>query len=172
MKYSYYTWDNVDVDMGQLVSFIESSPLEQQPQTDFTAIKNTSTRYIKYGLVRPYIESIVNSTALVNEREIGYDIYPMRDTDNINYNVYDVGNEYDFHIDIVQYPYIDRKLTVTINLTNDYDGGEFILQDGKEYILKSYKVLMFKSLMRHKVAPVTRGVRKSLTFWFEGPNWR
>jgi PKHD-type hydroxylase len=32
--------------------------------------------------------------------------------------------------------------------------------------------LVFPSFLRHRVTPVSRGVRYSLVTWIEGPQWR
>lgn len=73
----------------------------------------------------------------------------------------------------------DRKLSVTIQLTDsdDYEGGDFILDKEHEppeadRLRKKGTVLVFPSPIRHAVEPVTKGTRKSLVAWVEGPKWR
>lgn len=74
----------------------------------------------------------------------------------------------------------DRKLSMTIQLSdpNEYEGGDFVLRDeiqnfpDKEQLRKKGTVLIFPSFLNHSVQPVTKGIRKSLVTWIEGPAWR
>ena len=54
--------------------------------------------------------------------------------------------------------------------------SDFILDTNqkppRESLRKKGTVLVFPSFMRHKVEPVTKGIRKSLVAWIEGPHWR
>lgn len=72
-----------------------------------------------------------------------------------------------------------RKLTIIIQLSNstDYTGGDFELYDvtyslPQEQIRQQGTVLVFPSLFKHAVLPVTKGIRYSLTGWIDGPKWR
>ena len=70
----------------------------------------------------------------------------------------------------------DRKLSITIQLSdsNDYVGGDFEFDEIKTNVdFKSQgTIIVFPSYLRHRVLPVTSGVRKSLVAWFYGPKWR
>ena len=86
---------------------------------------------------------------------------------------------YDWHHDIDWNAYkgTDRKLSVTLQLSNsnEYEGGNFIFDECQcpDIKLKDKgTVLVFPSYLRHKVEPVTKGTRKSLVAWFEGPYWQ
>lgn len=89
------------------------------------------------------------------------------------------GGKYDWHIDTNwgDTDGRDRKLSVTVQLSDgsDYLGGDFQFfeVDGpKEHIRDKGTVLIFPSYLKHRVTPVTEGVRKTLVAWFEGPSWR
>jgi PKHD-type hydroxylase len=75
-------------------------------------------------------------------------------------------------------PKYHRKLSCVIQLTdpNDYDGGDLeIFSDSKidaTEIRTQGTVIFFPSFMEHQANPVTRGIRYSLTSWFDGPKWR
>lgn len=91
------------------------------------------------------------------------------------------GDYYHAHSDtawISEYP-AQRKLSVVVQLSDpdDYDGGDFTMehvsqQIPSEQIKQRGTVLVFPSLIRHGVAPVTRGTRYSLVGWYMGPAWR
>ena len=67
------------------------------------------------------------------------------------------------------------KLTCLLNLSEEtYEGGEFCAINQEEETIKfdSGMGLVMNSLIAHKVTPITKGERKSLTFWGTGPSWR
>ena len=72
----------------------------------------------------------------------------------------------------------DRKLSVTIQLSDsdEYEGGDFKFKEfenpNPEALRKKGSVLVFLSPSYHYVEPVTKGERKSLVAWVEGPKWR
>ena len=72
----------------------------------------------------------------------------------------------------------DRKLSVTVQLSepSEYEGGNFVFDEvdspDSNILKQKGTVLVFPSYLRHRVEPVTKGVRRSLVSWFEGPSWR
>ena len=71
-----------------------------------------------------------------------------------------------------------RKLSITVQLSDpdEYEGGDFEFDGDIDQLPPEHKekgtVLVFPSFYRHRVKPVTKGTRKSLVAWFEGPHWR
>ena len=63
-----------------------------------------------------------------------------------------------------------RKISMTILLNDDYEGGEFEFFSNKEELIKGKAgtVIVFPSYQVHRVKPVTKGVRYSLVVWFCG----
>ena len=68
---------------------------------------------------------------------------------------------------------------MTIQLSEDYEGGEFEVvrcRKGEVEVDTMDKsmgtVILFPSVLEHRVLPVTRGVRYSLVAWFSGPAFR
>ena len=70
-----------------------------------------------------------------------------------------------------------RKLSMTTLLSDGHEGGEFEFACyAKEKCSiaapkfnKVGSIIVFPSIMEHRVAPVTKGVRYSLVTWFLGP---
>ena len=69
-----------------------------------------------------------------------------------------------------------RKLSMSIILNSDFEGGDFEifgLKDNDTFIdfnsKKEGSIIVFPSFSIHRVAPVTKGVRYSLVAWFLGP---
>ena len=73
-----------------------------------------------------------------------------------------------------------RKLSMTILLNGNYQGGEFQFVHYNKLDNKietpdfknAGSVIVFPSFMEHQVTPVTKGTRYSLVAWFVGPPFK
>ena len=149
-------------------------PLDGEKPT----IKTATITCTRWKHLSGILGGIYGNWEVINRCEFGYNLYPIMDEGLLNYNVYDSSNsgEYDFHIDeagpeILQ----DIKLTAMINLSEEhYEGGDLIMfQGGKFRTIKEFSLpgssIIFKSWLPHKVTPVTKGIRKTISHWFYGP---
>ena len=85
-------------------------------------------------------------------------------TRNIRILKYDVGQHIKDHSDIDEY----IRGSLTINLNDNYEGGEFtFFQESLIYTLKKGDVLMFPSSFQypHGVKKITKGTRYQLVLW-------
>jgi len=69
-----------------------------------------------------------------------------------------------------------RKLSLTLCLNDEFEGGEFQINDGNQdrpqtLPAKKGRAFLFPSFMIHRVMPVTKGVRKSIVVWVTGPKF-
>ena len=91
---------------------------------------------------------------------------------------FDENGHYDWHHDVNWNGQvdIDRKISLTVQLSNEneYDGGDFEFEELETNANFKQKgtIIIFPSYLRHRVTPITSGVRKSLVAWFSGPQWR
>lgn len=112
-----------------------------------------------------------------NRKSFSYDVHKSADIQFTEYHCSEKGH-YDWHEDWNQFDgaNFERKLSVTVQLSapDEYEGGEFELHniDLPDWIKERGSILVFPSFVRHRVKPVTAGVRRSLVAWFEGPRWR
>jgi|TARA_R100001244_G_scaffold121612_1_gene91243 predicted 2-oxoglutarate/Fe(II)-dependent dioxygenase YbiX len=99
----------------------------------------------------------------------------------LNYNIYDSKSkgEYKYHTDAeYEHPSSDIKLTSILNLSSGpYTGGKFYINPfGEERIVPEIStpgnMVIFPSWFFHKVTPVTKGKRISITIWSKGPKFR
>ena len=61
-------------------------------------------------------------------------------------------------------------MTCLLSHESEFEGRELqIERDENKAKLVQGQAIFFASFIRHRVAPVTRGVRKSLVMWFGGP---
>ena len=111
----------------------------------------------------------------INTKVFGYDIFWNFPVESFNYNVYDKNGEYDWHTDVTKNKVRDIKLTCLLNLSEEtYEGGEFrtIGKPNENIKFTSGMGLIFNPMIAHKVTPVTKGERITLTYWGVGPSWR
>lgn len=95
-------------------------------------------------------------------------------TEHIQYTVYNSEDQgyYDWHIDMGP-DKARRKLSLVCQLSDpsEYEGGELQINTGRVVIPEKEKgtVILFPSYLLHRVTPVTKGTRRSLVLWIEGP---
>ena len=69
-----------------------------------------------------------------------------------------------------------RKLSMTVALVDgsEYEGGNFEFKEmgTPEGFRAQGSVLVFPSYLVHRVSEITKGTRRSLVNWIEGPRWR
>lgn len=110
-----------------------------------------------------------------NNEHWGFDLVMAREP--IQYTEYIDDGHYDWHIDVGGGYMNQRKVSVSVLLSdpNEYDGGDLQIWPGGE-IKTAERVLggvtLFPSCLLHRVTPVTKGVRKSLVFWVGGIPYR
>ncbi len=123
----------------------------------------------------------------LNEQFYNFD---LNGYDTMQYTEYESTEEgkYDFHMDTIMGRNIPpdmqtqgiRKLSIVMLLAEpdvDFEGGEFMVnsgqeQDAEKVEMKKGRIIAFPSWMLHRVAPTTKGKRKSLVIWVMGPKFK
>jgi len=102
--------------------------------------------------------------------------FEIDDVPQIELGVYAVGDHYFWHEDIEPVTAKrTRKLSFSINLNTDYDGGELKFGGREDNWVKSNApghIVVFPSYMTHKVSPVTSGKRYQVFGWATGPRFK
>ena len=78
---------------------------------------------------------------------------------------YSILDHYAWHNDYGTHNNRKRIETCIINLNKEYEGGEFELENHGKVELSVGDCLRFDSRIEHRVHPVTKGKRYSLTGW-------
>jgi len=95
-------------------------------------------------------------------------------SEQIQYTVYNSEDQgyYDWHLDMGP-DKVHRKLSLVCQLSDpsEYEGGELQINTGGIITPEKEKgtVIIFPSYLLHRVTPVTKGTRRSLVLWIEGP---
>jgi PKHD-type hydroxylase len=114
-----------------------------------------------------------------NANAFGVDITYLRNMQFTTYNANNVGH-YDWHEDVFweSENTLDRKLSMVIQLSDpyQYEGGNLEIKWNNKPVVtdlrKKGSIIVFPSFLKHRVTPVTQGIRNSLVAWMEGPRWR
>lgn len=90
---------------------------------------------------------------------------------------YDGGEFFDWHMDFHAGEISHRKLSVTVQLSDEdsYEGGDlqFMINNRIENApRKKGTVIVFPSFILHRVTEVTKGKRNSIVGWLSGPPFR
>jgi hypothetical protein len=156
---------------------VKKNTFQKEPSTH-AAENSTKKGDFFHILCSPLMELLhpwLHQCQHVNRDVFGYDIYWDFHLEGLNYNVYGIDDEYDWHIDAnIENTPTDMKLTCLLNLSEEtYEGGEFQTIGNNEKIpFDSGMGLVLTSLLTHKVTPVTKGERITLSYWAQGPLWR
>lgn len=146
------------------------------------------------GLIWHYVK-------MANDQNFLYDISNI-DGNSLQYTVYEEGQFYSWHQDgylstmySIQASNANlsdqtqlledfantnlervRKLSFSLLLNDDYEGGEFQFLNENSELYEPPKergtIIIFDSRTRHRVRPIKKGVRKSIVGWVVGPRWK
>tara|TARA_R100000655_G_scaffold13266_1_gene29920 strand:+ start:1592 stop:2128 length:537 start_codon:yes stop_codon:yes gene_type:complete len=101
--------------------------------------------------------------------------YHIDGIQDIQLIVYRKGHYYQWHTDIDNDLGSTRKISTTLMLNDNYEGGDMnFFHDGEEKKITLVKrdLLAFTSFMNHSVDMVTKGERRVIVAWYKGKPWR
>ena len=137
----------------------------------------TTISWIPFSKMPDMYKMIERSMLQANGNHFGYE--GMQLTEPAQFTEYPKGGFYDWHMDADvsgQYEPPVRKISMTILLSpaNEFEGGdlEFMTHGNKPPQLLQGQAIFFCSMIRHRVAKVKKGVRRSLVMWFGGPPFK
>jgi PKHD-type hydroxylase len=126
---------------------------------------------------RPIFERLTELALRLNAESFGFDLVGFAEA--LQFTVYEAPSVgYDWHIDMIDAPTaLQRKLSLTVQLSaaEEYDGGDLEVRDGYEEVTAPRdrgSLVAFPSWALHRVAPLGRGVRRSIVAWIGGPPFR
>ena len=141
-----------------------------------TKTRASHISWIPFSKMPEMYKVIENIMLKTNSNHFGFD--GMRLTEPAQYTEYPTGGFYDWHIDSdinCQYEPPVRKISMTCLLSpeSEFEGGGLeLMSDGKIVRPKQGQAIFFASFIRHRVIPISKGIRKSLVMWFGGPSFR
>jgi len=131
-------------------------------------IRKSSIAFNNYDIEFSFIKDRIK---LVIDNEIrlkGFDLF--YDGEEYQFTEYKTGEHYGWHTDSANLDFTrERYCSVVIQLNDEYQGGELEMKDNDDNIVQFEKgignLFVFLSDIKHRVKPVTDGVRYSLVNW-------
>lgn len=197
ITYPFVYWDNVftENEIDKIVEYCDNIGTNGAKVVTNTNnndeynnnIRRSSVMFHNRNSNTDWIFARMNTAILnINSSYYGFDLngYEM-----FQYTIYKAEERgtYDWHADsyygdqILQEPWTQtRKLTITMLLNTpniDFEGGEFLINvgDQNDAIVtptKKGRIIAFPSYIIHKVAPITKGIRKSFVACVSGPKFK
>ena len=141
-----------------------------------TKTRTSHISWIPFNKMPEMYSTLENIMLRTNNNHFGFE--GMKITEQAQYTEYPAGGFYDWHIDSdingINEPPV-RKISMTCLLSHESEfegGGLELMSDGKIARPKQGQAIFFASYIRHRVIPITKGVRKSLVVWFGGPSFK
>ena len=137
----------------------------------------TTISWIPFKVMPDMYRILERTMNQANGNHFGYE--GMRLTEIAQFTEYPKGGFYDWHMDsdvsgLYEPPVRKISMTVLLSDPSEFVGGdlEFMTEGNKPPQLIQGQAIFFCSLIRHRVAKVKKGVRRSLVQWFGGPPFK
>ena len=137
----------------------------------------TTISWIPFQEMGHMYQDLNNFIQKANENHFGFG--DIQVTEQAQFTEYPEGGFYDWHMDCdvsMQHEPPVRKISMTLLLNDpsEFEGGDLELLENKNKAtrLKQGHAIIFASFLRHRVNPVTKGMRQSLVCWFGGKPFR
>jgi PKHD-type hydroxylase len=182
--HSYVYWENffTNDELNLIVEYCENKKLEDGKVEKEI---NKNIRKSKINFTQPDEENrwifnkLNNFVEMINNKFYGFNLTGYNAFQFSTYNAKENGH-YNWHVDNFfgtqnsDGTGLHRKLSMTLLLNDDFEGGDFEinLSQPEKIDIKKGMAIFFPSFVLHRVTPVTKGTRKSLVIWVEGPRWK
>jgi len=180
-QFNKYKVAKLDLEaVDNLAQYVEELDLEWKDSTfgeDYEVDKKTrdcQLAWINDPNVTGYI--FENMKSANQDPDWQFDITQMEE---VQYTKYKTGGHYNMHNDSIMttaHPRMVRKLSCTLVLNDEFEGGEFQfmslasgIQTAQDLDLRKGDMLVFPSIQEHRVKPITSGERMVLVGWVWGP---
>jgi len=189
--YCYYDGAFTDQELDSMSEYFSQHEVDQAMVMSVDRPLNESIRRskVKFFFRDEYTFPIFDRlNNVIEENNDRFYNFILNGYDSFQYTEYhhEERGEYNFHVDTAigdrcgDAQFETRKLSLVMCLNQpgvDFEGGQFCMTLGSEknafeVEMKRGRIILFPSFMLHRVAPVTKGIRKSLVVWVTGPKFR
>lgn len=181
---NYYSFDNafneqelVWIDNLKELYPFQSATTISDTKTANDEIRKSKIKWIYHDEKSAWVYDRIRDLSIHANNEIWkFNLYSV--LDSIQYTEYYAdGGHYGWHTDIGPGSINHRKISITIQLSNDndYEGGDFELWTGGEFRTTPRakgSAILFPSFTMHRVTPITKGIRRSLVLWVGGEPYK
>ena len=115
----------------------------------------------------PMTRKVIDCVVKVSSENFNF---PLNTIEPIQYAEYTEGMYYNAHTDSGETLDLDRDISVSVFLTprNEYEGGNLCIRYPNNWVEideQQGSMVVFSSMLVHKVKPVEKGKRSSLVMW-------
>ena len=178
--YDYWIWPDVfdKKELKQLHKIFNETNINDAIDSPAKSSKIVNLKMSPWKNFKKLLTPLDQLFLKIQQDNFGYQIYPQYDYNYLILNEYDgkQKGEYDWHTDSSSNYIYDIKFTLLINASLEpYEGGDFVYFKAGERHIKELNtpgnVIFFKSYLSHKVYPVTKGKRHTITLFYMGPRF-
>lgn len=131
--------------------------------------------FIKPGEVDWVYDKLAQACIQLNSKRYKFDITGFQT--ELQLAKYEDGGFFDWHMDFGSGDISNRKLSITVQLSDpdEYEGGQLQFMINQRVVdapREKGTAVIFPSFALHRVTPVTRGCRMSIVGWIAGPPYR
>lgn len=173
---SYVIFKNIlsKTECRELIEYGQTIPAEAGKIATAKEKRISEIRWLHY---QPALENTFQKLSdivlMANEKWWNFHLAGFYEPLQLTHYKAENGGKYDFHADLSDVgPGQNRKISGTLLLNDNFEGGEFELFDTPPIEkMNRGDIILFPSFKVHRVNPVTQGERYSLVFWVTGPAW-
>ena len=177
----YFKKGFTDEEVDKILSYADNGSISMKDGSTFsgadTEIRKSEVGWIPHNVEFHWMyQRLGNLVKEANGKMWNFHLAGMGE--QIQYAIYPPdGGHYNWHMDTGPGKFSRRKVSITVQLceADEYEGGDLELKIGAgERALPRGKgmTVIFPSYLLHRVAPLTKGYRKSLVLWVTGPPFR
>ncbi len=124
-NYSSMNIFNID-QVKEINNVIKEIFIEGKDDAAADSHKTSNVKFVSLEKIQKHIYPFIDFCLTANNNFYSFDLHPLTSLKKLNYNFYEEGTEYSWHIDAVpRDPVRDIKLTALLNLSEEnYQGGE------------------------------------------------
>ena len=167
----------IDAGHQQKAQQAEVGHKEKKEGRHDTKMRITTISWIPFKALPEMYTMIEQSMRKVNNNHFGYEGVQL--TEYAQFTEYPKGGFYDWHMDAevncrFEPPVRIISMSILLSDPSEFVGGdlEFMTEGNKPPQLLQGQAIFFCSLIRHRVAKVKKGIRRSLVMWFGGPSFK
>ena len=134
-------------------------------------IRKSTISFIPFDKMKNVYDDINNLVQKINRNNFGFDGIQL--TEEAQITEYSKDDFYNWHTDtsinmIDEPPVRKLSMTVLLNDPREFEGGNLEIANLVMNPMQQGHAAIFASFLQHRVAPITKGVRRSLVMWFGG----
>lgn len=171
--------DSVEIDkvraQWQTNEEVDAKLSRGKEESDDT-LRKTKVAFIEPQRENQWLYEKLGTLAIkCNQERYGFEILGFHY--NLQLAKYGEGDFFNWHLDFGVGPISNRKLSITVQLSDpdEYEGGELQFMINQNAITAPKEkgtAIVFPSFIMHRVTPITKGTRQSIVGWISGPPYR